>query len=297
MTEILVTGATGRIGSLVANRLVALHTTPRVFVRNVEKACSLLAPEVEIVSGDLADEEAVARSLDGIGRVLLVSPVHPEQRHLQGNLVRAAAAAENPLIVKISGLGTKLTSTVDSGRWHAETESDIQRLGLPYTFLRPNFFMQNLGFGLEHIRKTGEVRAAVGEARIAMVDVRDIADVCVKLLTGEVDSTGKAYALTGNVAHSYDDVAAILSTLLGRDVAYVRQSLAEARTSLEASGQPDWHVQILLQFNRAFLDGWGSAPNTAVERLLVRPPRTLADYLAEAVCEGNPDSGSNPFPS
>lgn len=297
MAEILVTGATGCIGGLVASKLVELNHAPRVFVRDVDKAVKLLAPKVEIVVGDLADQDAVARAVDGIDRVLLVSPVHPDQRLLQGNLARAAAAVGNPLIVKVSGLGTKGDSYIDSGRWHAETEADIESLGLPYAFLRPNFFMQNLGFAIANGRETGEIRAAVGDARIAMVDVRDVADVCVKLLTGEAELTGGAYALTGSVAYDYVEVAELLSSLLGRNVAYVRQSFDEARVSLEATEQPDWHVEILLQFNRAFRDGWGSEPNGVVERVLGRAPRTLADYLAEAVTETEVNPGSNPFPS
>lgn len=297
MAEILVTGATGRIGGLVAKQLVELNHAPRVFVRDVEKARRMLAPEVKIVAGDLADEDALARAVDGVDRVLLVSPVHPEQRHLQGTLARAAAAAGRPLIVKISGLGTKADSYVDSGRWHAETEADIQSLGLPYAFLRPNFFMQNLGFAIAGCRESGEIRAAVGDARIAMVDVRDVADVCVKLLTGEAELTGGAHALTARDADSYTDVAKLLGDLMGRSMTYVQQSLDEARLSLEASGQPDWHVEILLQFNRAFREGWGTEPSDVVERLLGRAPRTLADYLAEAVSATEANPGSNPFPS
>ena len=297
MSVILVTGATGRIGSLVANKLVELNHAPRVFVRDVDKAVKLLAPEVEIVVGDLADQDAVARAVDGVDRLLLVSPVHPDQRILQGNLARAAASVGKPLIVKISGLGTKRDSYIDSGRWHAETEADIESLGLPYAFLRPNFFMQNLGFAIANCRETGEIRAAVEDARIAMVDVRDIADVCVNLLTGEAELTDGAYALTGPVAYDYVEVAKLLSGLLGRNIAYVQQSLDEARASLEATGQPAWHIEILLQFNRAFRDGWGSEPNDVVARVLGRAPRTLADYLAEAVGRSEANPGSNPFPS
>ena len=229
--------------------------------------------------------------------MLLVSPVHPRQRELQGNLVRAAAAAGRPLVVKISGLGTALDSYVDSGRWHAETEADIRALGLSFTFLRPYFFMQNLGFQLGGARRDGVIRAAVGDARIAMVDVADVVAVAARLLAGEADLVDEAVAITGSEALGYDDVASVLSDVVGRDVHYERQSTVAARSALEKSGMPDWHVEILLQFNRAFAEGQAAHASDLVERVLGRAPRTLRAYLEEAVRAGDASPGENPFPS
>lgn len=269
-----------------------------MLVRSVEKARARLPDGVQIVEGDLADPSSLDRALDGVASVLLVSPVHPRQRELQGNLARAAARASGrPHVVKISGLATAPGSAVDSGRWHAETEADIRELGLPLTALRPYFFMQNLGFQLEAARRRGVIRAAVGDARIAMVDVLDIAAVAARLLAGEVDLVGEAVPVTGGVALGYADVAAELGRVLGRDVAYERQSREEARIALQRSGQPDWHVEILLQFNRAFAEGAAAQVSDTVERVLGRPPRSLRSYLEAAVEGHDEDRGANPFPS
>jgi uncharacterized protein YbjT (DUF2867 family) len=294
--ELLITGATGRIGGAVANSLAALGLAPRALVRDREKAGSLLRRGVVLVEGDFADEESVARAVDGVEGILLVSPVHPDQRRLQGNVARAAAARGRPLIVKVSGLATRLYSEVDSGRWHAQTEADIRELGLPFVFLRPNFFMQNLAFNIPLAKATGVLRGAVGDARIAMVDLRDIADVAVALLTRSVDCTGEALVPTAAAAHTYAEVAALLAGLLERDVRYEPQSLEQTRTALEKSGQPAWHVELLLQFNRAFTGGEGSEPSDAVERVLGRSPRSLRDYLALEIASSSPQ-GPNPFPS
>jgi uncharacterized protein YbjT (DUF2867 family) len=296
MRELLVTGATGRIGGAVANRLAASGLRPRALVRDPAKGKSLLRPEVALCEGDLADEESLARAVEGVDAILLVSPVHPDQRRLQGNLVCAAAARGRPLIVKLSGLATRPDSFVDSGRWHAQTEADIRELGLPFVFLRPNFFMQNLAFSIPLARSQGVVRAAVGDARIAMVDLRDIADIAVELLTRSVDLTGEALVPTASEAYTYTDVAAMLSELLEREVSYERQSFEQARAALEKSGQPDWHVELLLQFNRAFMAGEGSGVSDAVERALGHPPRSLRDYLAAEIASSSPQ-GPNPFPS
>lgn len=297
--ELLITGATGRIGRLVAVHLVELGYTPRVLVRDVEKARASLPREVSVIKGDFDDEPSLVRALDGVGAVLLVSPVHPEQRRFQGNVARAAAAAGGgqPLVVKLSGLGTRPDSPVDSGRWHAESEADIQALGLPYVFLRPNFFMQNLAFNVPIARSQGVLRGAVDDARIAMVDVRDIADVAAELLAGRVDCTGEALTLTTSEAHSYEYVAALLSELLGRGVRYERQTLEQTRDALSKAGMPGWHVDIIVQFNREFAAGGASETTDAVERVLGRAPRTLRDYLAEQVASSAPAAGENPLPS
>lgn len=296
--EVLVTGATGRIGRAVTALLDRDYgLRPRVLVRDVDRARDVLVDGVRFHTGDFGDPDALDAAMDGVDAVLLVSPVHPEQRTLQGNVARAAAAAGRPYVLKISGLGTALDSYIDSGRWHAQTEADIATLGLPFTFLRPHFFMQNLAFAFDVARRDGVVRAAVGDSRIAMIDVADIAAVAAKLLVGEVDLTGQAVTLTGDVALTYTDVARQLSEALGREVVYRRQTIEAARAVLEKSDQPAWHVEILIQFNRAFRDGWGEEVTTVIQDVVGRPPRSLAVYLTDALSAGEPTTDANPFPS
>ncbi len=295
--EILVTGGSGRIGGYVLKHLIDDYgEKPRVLVRAGSVVDAALADKVTLATGDFADPAALAEAVDGVSAVFLISPVDPKQRELQGNVARAAAAAGRPLIVKISGLGTALDSYVDSGRWHAEIEADIASLNLPFTFLRPHFFMQNLAFQLPGARTDGVIRAAVEDARIAMIDYRDIAEVAAALLVGRADLLGQAVPITGSQAVDNVQVASTLAQLLGRNVDYEKQTLDEARMALQSGGQPAWHVELILQFNRAFLDGWGATVSTVVEDVLGRPPRTLEDCLSELVRSGHTQR-TNPFPS
>lgn len=294
---ILVTGATGRIGRRVVEALVAADCPVRVLVRNREKANNLLPPGVEIFEGDLAEYDQVASAVEGAESVLLLSPVAPEQVQIQGNLVKAAIATSRPYIVKVSGLGTSLDAYVDSGRWHAETEQQIIESGLAYTFLRPLFFFQNLTFLLESARSNGTIRAGVGDAKIAMVDVEDIAQVAAILLLKQDLLLNQAVSLTSLKSVTYKEVANALTEVLGRKVQYEKQSLEDVRRALQNSNQPQWHIDILLQFNRAFQEGYGDAANTIVADLLGRPPVTLLQYLKRETEQSAGDNGSNPFPS
>lgn len=279
---ILITGATGRIGRAVVRLLLADYAvTPRVFVRDLERAQSLLPAGVDCVQGDFDDPASLAAALAGVDRVLLLSPADPRQVQWQNNVVRAAAA--DAFIVKISGLGTALDSPVDSGRWHAETEAEIAGSGRPYTFLRPYCFMQNFAAQIDRVRESGFIRSGAGRARIAMVDVEDIAEVAACILSGRVDMRNETHMLTGPVALSSQDVAEVFSQVLGRSVEYRPQTLQELRAGLEQSGLPAWRVELLLQFNRAFAEGLASEVDDSVERVLGRPPRSLRQFLETAL--------------
>ena len=145
--------------------------------------------------------------------------------------------------------------------------------------------MQNLGLHLASARAEGVFRAGAGSARIAMVDVRDIAAVAARLLSGEADRRGEVLDLTGPESLSYEDIASQMAAALGHDVVYEPQSPDVVRAFLKRLGMPDWHVEILLQFDRAFTEGWGARKSDAVQQVLNRPPRSLADFLEEAVRE------------
>ena len=290
--EVLVTGATGRIGGLVARELVERGLRPRALVRDPSRVRNPLPPGVVPIVGDLEEPASLEPAVDGLDALLVVSPVHPRQHALQGNLVRAAAAVGQPLVVKISGLGTALDSFVDSGRWHAETERDIRELGLPFTFLRPYFFMQNLALQFAGARSEGVIRAGVGDACIAMIDALDVAAVAARLLAGEVDRQGELLDLTGPEALTYAEVASQVGTALGRAVIYEPQGPAAARQLFDRIGMPDWHVEILLQFDRAFAKSWATGVSDAVEQVLARRPRALSAYLEDALRDTGPGDGN-----
>lgn len=298
--NILVTGSTGRLGGLVASSLRDRHgIEPKVLVRQTHlDAANWQTPSgMEVLVGDYQDPSSLEAALEGVDAVFLVSPVHPEMRARELALAECAARQKSqPHIVKISGLGTRLDSFINSGRWHAEIERGILERGLLGTFLRPFFFMQNLGFQAHNMRDQGELRGGIAGSAIAMVDARDVAEVAAAVLMGKTPIEGQAVALTGAQSVTYEDVAALASAVFGRRVKYTRQSMGEIRSALAQSGQPDWHIEILLQFNEAFKQGWGDEISDTVHRVLGRAPRTVEAYLQE-LASGNQSTGTDPFPS
>lgn len=291
---ILVVGANGRVGGGVVDVLRSRGTTPRVLVRDREAAVTRFGDAVEIAVGDLADRTAVAGAMSDVEAVFLCSPVHPDQVSLQRSVVNEAAA-RGAFIVKLSGLGTFAGSYVDSGAWHAATEAEIRASGTGFTFLHPYFFMQNLLFMVPGARKDHVIRSGVGDAALAMVAVEDIAEVAAALLLDPSLAPGQTLPLTEGRARTYSEVAELFAGLLDAPVRYATQTLEQVEQSLSRSGQPDWHIRILLQFNRAFREGLGSEVSPAVGNILGRAPTTLEICLARGIAEVS--AGSNPFPS
>src|SRR5262249_347590 len=140
---ILVTGATGLVGGDVVRQLAERGLPVRALVRSLEKGAAL-GGRIEKVVGDFARPETLGPALQGVTHALLVSHHELRQVELQRNFVEAARRTGSVHLVKLSGLGTAPGSPLQSGRWHAETEAEIRAAGLPWTFLHPPYFMQNL---------------------------------------------------------------------------------------------------------------------------------------------------------
>jgi uncharacterized protein YbjT (DUF2867 family) len=279
---ILITGATGRVGGATLALLSSRGIPVRALIRSPSKIPSIALPGVEPVIGDLSRPRSLDAALENIDAALLVSPLDPQQVELQGHFIEAAKRAGHAHIVKISGLGTALDSPVRSGRWHAQTEKQLEDSGLPFTHLRPPFFMQNLLRFAPTIRGNGGFVGALNQGKVAMIDVHDIAAVAEKILTTP-GHAGKAYILTGPEALSYRDIAERMSTIMGKKVIYNDVPLEAIRERLRASGMPEWHVEVQMDFTIALRAGQAATITDTVAAVTGRPPRTFEQFFQEHV--------------
>jgi len=276
--RVLIAGITGQVGGAVATALAQL---PDIGVRGLVRSPAKVPSDAsyEAVVGDLGDLDSLMDAVQGCEAVFIASSIDRDQVRLQTNLVHAAAvSSERPRIVKLSGLGTALDSFVDSGRWHAEIEQAIQQTELPAASLRPLFFVQNLRLPLRRAKETGilEGQAAV---EIAMLDVADLAAVAAALLANDRLEGFNIFTPTGSRTYTFSDVADTMSHVLGRPVRFEATSDVQTTASLQQAGMPAWHIDIMLQFRKAFSEGWGTPATSAVEDILGRPPIDLASSL------------------
>ena len=289
----LVIGANGRVGRCVTEELIDAGERTRVFVRAASKAKENFGDRVEIAVGDLHDDTSIRKAMHHISSVFLCCPINPNQV-TQQNTVVDEAARSNAYLVKVSGLATFPGSFVDSGRWHAETEHYSSTKDISCTCLHPFFFMQNMDFQLPGIQADGILKSAVGSAAIAMVDIKDIAAVAAALMLNPDRAPGQTLPLTCGDALTYKQMAELMSDVFKREVTFHQQALQEVKANLHQSGLPDWHIQIILQFNRAFDEGYGSEIHHHIHHILDRPPVSFRDYLETATVS---EKDSNPFPS
>jgi uncharacterized protein YbjT (DUF2867 family) len=290
---ILIIGGNGRIGREVVHELSAAGESFRLMVRDTKTAIDRFGGQVDVLEGDLNNQASIRAAMEGCNGVFLCSPVDPEQVKQQ-NAVVDAAVINNLYVVKLSGLATYAGSFVDSGRWHAETESHLVNSGTPFTCLHPYFFMQNMDFQIQRVKETGVLSSAVSEAAIAMVDVRDIAAVAAKLLCNPSLAKGQTLPMTCDTALSYPEMAEIMSEVFQHPVSFKVQTEEEVKANLKKSGLPEWHTRIILQFNRAFEQGLGKTPHPAVRDILQRDSISFERYIRDS--EPN-NEDSNPFPS
>src|SRR2546426_3404844 len=218
---ILVSGATGTTGKEIVLQMASLGITVKALVRDMAKATPFRGKCVHVAVGDLNEPATLDEAFKAVDRALLLPANNTNQVEQERTFIDAAKRAGVQHIVKFSAIGA---DDRNSGsrfiRWHAEAEDYLEASGLAWTHLRPNMFMQNLLGSTPSIAGEGAFYSPLGDARVAHVDVRDIAAVAVKALTDR-GHEGKAYTITGPEALTYTEVAEKLTAALGKPVRYV----------------------------------------------------------------------------
>jgi len=274
---ILITGASGNVGGEVLKQAVAAHLPIRAAYQSAAKAKSA-PPGVETVRMDFTQSNTVRSALQGIRTVFLVAPPVPNVADLEGNVLRECQQAGVTHIVKLSALGGRQAIFPSL---HRDSEERIEGSGVPYTFLRANGFMQNFAtYNGETITTQSAFYAAQGDGAVSHVDVRDIAAVAVKVLSGR-GHEGKTYALTGPEALTNSQVATILTRVAGREIKYVSLPAAELKKAMLGAGVPEWSADALLDLQRLYREGKAGMVDPAVEEITGRKATRFEQFARD----------------
>jgi uncharacterized protein YbjT (DUF2867 family) len=264
---ILVVGATGNTGAGVAASLLAEGRQVRALVRDEDKAAGLREQGAEVAIADLDRPETLTDDLlDGVTEVYFVTWNGPsalaQSRNLLATIKRSGAA---PHIVRLSGFGT-LQSRIISEL--AKCEDDLKASGLPWTILKPTFFMQNVMMAAQTVKEQGAVYFDWGSGKAGMIDARDVVDSAVGVLTGQAGAVeGETFVLTGPASIGFADVAEVLSRVTGRPIEYVPVPHEAAREAMLAMGVPEWIVEGYVELDAGFEDGFADRTTGNVEKL------------------------------
>jgi uncharacterized protein YbjT (DUF2867 family) len=275
---ILVTGATGLNGGELVRLLSARGVPVRALVRDTARAAALSSlPNVEIAEGDMERPETLDEPLRGVDRAMLISSSNASMLEVQSNFIDAARKAGVTHVVKLSGIIPDIDSPFRFARMHGEIELKLERSGIAFTHLRAGEFMHSYFRQVPAIVARGSLFLPMEDARIASIDVGDIAEVAAKALT-ESGHEGKTYPLTGPEALTMAEVAEKLSAATGNDIRYVDVAPEEAKKARLAAGVPEYTADALDELFAERRKGKESRVYPVFEEIIGRRPTSFDEF-------------------
>lgn len=271
MTTTLVIGASGQIGAALADRLAAQGQT-------VRRATSRATSTPGEVTVNMATGEGLAAALSGADQLFLMAPPgYANQHELLIPAIDAAKAAGVRKVLQLSAMG----ANADDSILLRKAELHLERSGLAWNVIRPNWFMQNFHtFWLHGIQTQGQILLPVGMAKGSFIDTRDIAAVAAKLLSSD-DFVNAAHDLTGSEALDHTQVAAILSRAAGRTIGYTDIPEDAMRQGLLGAGLPPDYTEFLMVILGAFKAGFAERITDGVQRITGRAPIRFEQYAQD----------------
>ncbi|MFJ7064603.1 SDR family oxidoreductase [Streptomyces sp. NPDC101115] len=284
--SIVVTGATGQLGRLVVDALLASEPAESLVavVRDKAKAADLAERGVELRVADYSEPETLAGAFQAGDRVLLISGSEVGQRVAQHTAVITAAKAAGVAQLAYTGILGGPDADFALADEHKASEQAILDSGLPYTFLRNGWYTENYTANLAPVLAHGAVVANAGEGRIASAARADYAAAAAAVLTGPLDEhLGRAYELSGDVSWSLAEYAAEVARQSGREIGYTNVPAATHLEILVGAGVPQPFAEILVDVDEAVARGALAARGDDLSRLIGRPTTPISETIREAL--------------
>lgn len=279
--EVLVIGGTGTVGGEVVRRLLAAGIAPRVLVRSPEKAAELPAG-ARAAAGDLRKPESLDSAMEGVDAAFLLNALSQDETAQGLAAVAAAKRARLEHVVYMSVHRLRESPHIPHFASKIPIEDALRDSGLAWTILQPNNFFQNDVWFAGVIAREGIYPQPLGNAGISRVDVRDIADAVLNSLRRK-ELRNRAYPLAGPDVLTADQVAAVYSKHLGREVRYAGDDL-DAWASQASSMLPEWLIHDLrIMYGHFQKHGLKASPEELAlcEAAVGHPPRSFESWVAE----------------
>ncbi|GAA4945500.1 SDR family oxidoreductase [Actinoplanes utahensis] len=280
---IAVTGATGHLGRLVVDALIARGTAPGEIVaavRDTAKAAGLIAQGVQVREADYDRPETLAAAFAGVDRLLLISGNAVGQRIPQHTAVIEAAKAAGVGFLAYTSILRADTSPIGLAPEHSATEELIRASGIPFALLRNGWYVENYAGSFGPAISSGTLYGAAGDGRIAAATRADFAEAAaVVLISGE---TG-VYELAGDERFTLAGLAAEVARQSGNPVAYQDLPGADYQAALAGAGVPEGFAALLADTDVKIRDGHLDDATGTLARLIGRPTTPLADAVAAAL--------------
>ncbi len=272
--KILVTGATGTIGSELVKALLASGTAFDIMSSKPDTVAA-----VPVRTASFESVEQLTQAFAGIDTLFVLLPLVPHKVQLARNVAQAAQAAGVKHIVRSSGAGADAKAGFSLPRLQGEIDDIFSQSGIPSTFLRNAGFMQNYISFQKQMVKDGMLYAATNDAAQSLIDVRDIAAVAALILRNPQSHAGKAYTLTGGESLTDTQRAKLLSNALGKTVGYTPISVEYSSGVM----RNEWHMPAPLvdwmdSLNTLVGMGYAAGLSPDAQQLLSHPPISFAQF-------------------
>ena len=283
--KITVTGATGNIGQLVVPALLAGGAQVTALVRDAQKAEGLKSQGVNIVAGEYADVDAVQKAFEGVDAILMLAPPNPDAAKQMSGLITAAKQAGTPHVVRMSAIKAAADAPTENGKLHHISDNELMASGLPYTILRPHFFMQNIWMSIPTIQEQSKMYWGMGDGKLGLIDVRDIADVTVEILL-KGSHQGEILNPTGPESITFTQIAEAIGKFLDKEVSYINVTYEQVRQSIIEMGWGEWGGQIMYDYAKAYSENWGDFTTDDVEKVTGNKSRSITQFVNEVLAYG-----------
>lgn len=293
---ILVTGATGNIGRVVVERLLAAGLRVRAAGRTTESVARMFGDRVEAVALDFTDNTTWPAAFVGIRRMFLLRPPHlgkPKKQMIPALEFAERSGVEQMVFLSLQG--AEKNKVVP----HAAIETWLRSSGVAWTFVRASFYHQNLSTThLTDIRDRDEIVVPAGRGATAFVDAEDIGAIAAVALIDPPSHADTAYAVTGSEALNYQQVAQILSAELGRPIRYARPGIVRyLRHARRTLGMPWGMVLVTAAIYTTARLGMAAELSDTVRVVLGREPTSFAEFAHRERAVWNPAQTSADLPS
>lgn len=281
---ILITGATGQLGRLTIDSLLARGADPQTIVagaRDMSKAADLADRGIRVVALDYDDAASVTAALDGVDSVLLISGSEVGRRTPQHKAVIDAAKAAGVGKLVYTSAPRATTSDLVVNPEHKATEELIAASGIPAVILRNNWYTENYLGNMAQAAESGVLAASAGDGKVASASRRDFADAAAAVLL-EDGHIGEVYELAGDVAWDFAELAAAIAEVVGRPVEYKALSTEEHAAVLAAAGLDEGTIGFVTTLDADIRGGALADTDGTLARLIGRPTTPLVEGLRAA---------------
>jgi NAD(P)H dehydrogenase (quinone) len=284
--KILVTGATGQLGSSTIEQLLKKINLKNIvaLARDNKKAQLLIKKGIEVRIGNFDDPASLNNAMHGIENVLLISTGDMNRFDQHKNVVDTAKKAGVKFItytsVPLKDLNTAAAKNhLES---HYQTEKYIKKSGLIYTFLRNNIYTDMLLIYLGNkVFETGRINLPAGDGKLPFALRREMGEATANLLIEIEQHQYKIYELTNNVLYSFEDIALTLSALYGKPITYSNIDLDLFKKTMAAHNMPEKIISVAAAFITDFKNHQYENATNDLEKLLGRKPADLKEALKE----------------